>query len=92
MPASPDESSDLKVIVRSDALTRKDAVDQPPDTTDVLFENTLTSVACAAPSLSVRVLGPTVVLIERECRLDGGGEPEVVSGAWLCDSERARCD
>ena len=91
-PVSPDASSDLKVIVRSDALTTKDAAEQRLDMTDVLFENTLTSVACAAPSLSVRLLGPTVVLLERECRLEGMGEPEVVSGAWLCDSERARCD
>ena len=75
---------DLKVIVRPDGLT-----EEKPE--DVLLENTLTSVACHAPSLAVRVLEPTVVLLERECLLDAG-EPEVLVAAWLCDSERVRCD
>ncbi len=76
---------DLKVIVQADA---RDGESKD----EVLLENTLTSVACSFPTLTVRVLEPRVVLVERECRLDDGDEPELLLGAWLCDSERARCD
>jgi len=76
---------DLQVVVHADARA-EEAKDE------VLLQNTLTSVACLSPSLSVRVLEPGVVLIERECRLDDGRAPELLLGAWLCDSERARCD
>lgn len=81
---------DLKVIVQVDG--RPEQNEGVVEKGDVLLENTLTSVACLSPSLTVRVLEPKVVLIERECRLDDLAEPEVVVGAWLCDSERARCD
>ncbi len=76
---------DVEVIVRLEGRGEANAE-------DVLLANTLTSVACRAPSLAVRVLEPTIVLLERECRLDDVGEPEVLVAAWLCDSERARCD
>ena len=76
---------DLEVVVHADT-NELDATDE------VLLENTLTSVACLSPSLFVRVLEPRQVLIERECRLDESGEPELLVGAWLCDSDRARCD
>ncbi len=80
---------DLEVIVQVDG--------RPPEHEEeskgeLLLENTLTSVACLSPNLTVRVLEPKVVLIERECRLEDGREPELLLGAWLCDSERARCD
>jgi hypothetical protein len=80
--------ADLKVIVR--ASTPPSDASPPTDRTDVLLENTLASVACSSPNLAVRVLEPNLVLVERECRLEE--EAEVVVGAWLCDSERARCD
>ncbi|MBX3217620.1 MAG: hypothetical protein KF850_36650 [Labilithrix sp.] len=83
-------AGDLKVVVRSetsDAERAARAPDQSP-----LLENTLSSVTCLAPSLAVRVLEHGVVLLERECRLDEGGGPEIVAGAWLCSSERARCE
>ena len=76
---------DLEVIVQVDARA-----EEPKS--EVLLQNTLTSVACLSPSLTVRVLEPRVVLIERECRLEDGGVPELLVGAWLCDSERARCE
>lgn len=75
---------DLKVVVRVDERTE--------ESTDVLFENTLTSVACLAPNLAVRLLEPSVMVIERECRLDDAVQPEIVLAAWLCNSDRARCD
>jgi hypothetical protein len=87
--STPSTLLDLKVTVRIELLPSL----SPPgsaETTDVLFENTLSSVTCVAPSLSVRVLETNAVLIERECRLEE--EAEVVVGAWLCDSARARCD
>ena len=80
---------DLNVIVHADGRAPEHE-EQNKD--EVLLENTLTSVACLSPSLTVRVLEPKVVLIERECRLDDGREPELLLAAWLCDSERARCD
>ncbi|MBX3207491.1 MAG: hypothetical protein KF764_20755 [Labilithrix sp.] len=91
LPPRPARASDLRVVVRVDAPDA-DGSGREADTTTAIFENTLSSVTCTAPSLTVRVLEPTVVLLERECRLDEGGEPEVVAGAWLCNSEHARCD
>ncbi|MDF2696672.1 MAG: hypothetical protein K0S65_5055 [Labilithrix sp.] len=85
----PSTYVDLKVIVRTELLPSISPSDSA-EKTDVLFENTLSSVTCVAPSLSVRVLEANSVLIERECRLEQ--EAEVVVGAWLCDSARARCD
>lgn len=83
-------AGDLKVIVRSEAREAERSERAPDES--ILLENTLSSVTCLAPSLAVRVLEPGVVLLERECRLDEGGGPEVVAGAWLCSSEQARCD
>ena len=79
----------IKLVVRSHEPVDDAA---PAGRTDVLLENTLTAIACKGPKLAVRVLEPSVVLLERECRIDDGAEPEVILGAWLCDSERMRCD
>jgi len=86
--ATAGQSGDLKVVVRD----ARDAEAPPADGTDVLLENTLASVTCVDPRLAVRLLEPAVVLIERECLLQEGRSPEIVSGAWLCDGGRARCD
>jgi hypothetical protein len=92
----PDTTWDVRVVVRTDSEIEEDA--QMPgglgraDGTDVLLANTLTSVACQSPSLSIRVLEPTIVLLERECRVEADGQVEVMLGAWICDSSRSRCD
>jgi hypothetical protein len=59
---------------------------------DPLLVNTLTAVTCAEPTISLRELSPSLLLVERECRADEDGETEVMLAAWLCDSERSRCE
>jgi hypothetical protein len=85
--------SDIKVVVRVEPRDGDGgAPSDQGENSDVLFANTLTTTACSEPSLSIRLLEPTIVLIERECRVDDGGDTEVTSSAWLCDSDRSRCD
>lgn len=88
LSAAPVSLSDLSVVVRPESA---DAGDAGPSA-GALLVNTLTAVACIDPSLSVRMLEPSLVLVERECRIDEGTDTEITLGAWLCDSERARCD
>lgn len=88
---TPISAWELKVLVRREPLGADAESDE--GATDVLLANTMTAtVACVDPSLSIRMLEPTIVLIERECRFDDDGDTEVTLSAWLCDSDRSRCD
>jgi hypothetical protein len=89
---APEGTSDLKITVRPEASGLEDPAQAQAPESGILFENTLSAVACIDPSLTVRLLDPTVVLIERECRLESEDDLQVVLGAWLCSSDRARCD
>ena len=83
---------DLKVVVRAEPQG-DDGEPGHEAAADVLFTNTLTALAaCVDPSLSIRMLEPTIVLVERECRVEDGADAEVTLSAWLCDSDRSRCD
>jgi hypothetical protein len=75
--------ANLQVLVRSRAIPASN--DDPA--TDLLLENVLSDVTCAAPHLAIRALERSRLLIERVCELADGG---VVGSAWLCDDDR--CD
>lgn len=77
---------DVAVVVRAETDDADAGSPEP------LLVNTLTAVTCAEPTVSVRELSPALLLVERECRADEDGETEVMLGAWLCDSARARCE